>query len=50
MVADAIDKDVPVPTLSAALFTHFRSRQTESSAEKILAALRDAFGGHAVNR
>jgi 6-phosphogluconate dehydrogenase len=50
MVADAIDKDVPVPTLSAALFTRFRSRQAESFAEKMLAALRNAFGGHAVRR
>ena len=50
MVADAIDKDVPVPTLTAALFTRFRSRQTETFAEKMLAALRNAFGGHAVKR
>jgi 6-phosphogluconate dehydrogenase len=50
MVADAIDKDVPVPTLTAALFTRFRSRQVESFAEKMLAALRNAFGGHAVKR
>jgi len=50
MVADAIDKDVPVPNLTAALFTRFRSRQTESFAEKMLAALRNAFGGHAVKR
>jgi 6-phosphogluconate dehydrogenase len=50
MIADAIDKDVPVPTLTAALFTRFRSRQAESFAEKMLAALRNAFGGHAVKR
>ena len=50
MIADAIEKDVPVPTLTAALFTRFRSRQTESFAEKMLAALRNAFGGHAVRR
>jgi 6-phosphogluconate dehydrogenase len=50
MIADALDKDVPVPTLTAALFTRFRSRQTESFAEKMLAALRNAFGGHAVRR
>jgi len=50
MIADAIDKDVPVPTLTTALFTRFRSRQAESFAEKILAALRNAFGGHAVKR
>jgi 6-phosphogluconate dehydrogenase len=50
MIADAIDKDVPVPTLTAALFTRFRSRQEESFAEKMLAALRNAFGGHTVRR
>jgi 6-phosphogluconate dehydrogenase len=50
MIADAIDKDVPVPTLTAALYTRFRSRQAESFAEKLLAALRNAFGGHAVKR
>jgi 6-phosphogluconate dehydrogenase len=50
MIADAIEKDVPVPTLTTALFTRFRSRQTESFAEKLLAALRNAFGGHAVKR
>jgi 6-phosphogluconate dehydrogenase len=50
MILDAIDHDVPVPTLSSALFTRFRSRQAESFAEKMLAALRNAFGGHAVRR
>lgn len=50
MIADAIEKDVPVPTLTTALFTRFRSRQDESFAEKMLAALRNAFGGHAVRR
>ncbi|MEY4528086.1 MAG: putative 6-phosphogluconate dehydrogenase YqeC [Nitrospirota bacterium] len=50
MIADAIEKDVPVPTLTTALFTRFRSRQDQSFAEKMLAALRNAFGGHAVGR
>lgn len=50
MVMDAIEKNVPVPTLSTALFTRFRSRQDESFAEKMLAALRNAFGGHSVKR
>ena len=49
-IADAIEKDVPVPTLTTALFTRFRSRQSESFAEKMLAALRNAFGGHAIRR
>ena len=50
MLMDALDKDVPVPTLSTALFTRFRSRQEESFSEKMLAALRNAFGGHSVRR
>jgi len=50
MIQDAIEKDVPVPTLTTALFTRFRSRQEESFAEKMLAALRNAFGGHAVRK
>lgn len=50
MIADAIEKGVPVPTLASALFTRFRSRQDDSFAEKMLAALRNAFGGHAVKR
>jgi 6-phosphogluconate dehydrogenase len=49
-VLDAIDKSVPLPTLTAALFTRFRSRQTDSFAEKMLAAMRNAFGGHAVKK
>jgi 6-phosphogluconate dehydrogenase len=48
MIMDAIEKDVPVPTLTTALFTRFRSRQETSFAEKLLAALRKAFGGHSV--
>ncbi len=50
MIAEAVEKAVPVPTLTAALFTRFRSRQEDSFAEKMLAALRNAFGGHAVKR
>lgn len=48
MIMDAIEKDVPVPTLTTALFTRFRSRQNTSFAEKMLAAPRKAFGGHSV--
>jgi len=50
MLMDALDKDVPVPTLSTALFTRFRSRQEESFSEKMLTALRNAFGGQGVRR
>jgi len=50
MILDAIEKEVPVPTLTTALFTRFRSRQETSFAEKMLAALRKAFGGHSVRQ
>ena len=50
MIMEAIEKDVPVPTLTTALFTRFRSRQETSFAEKMLAALRKAFGGHSVRK
>jgi 6-phosphogluconate dehydrogenase len=47
-VLDAIDLSVPVPALALALFMRFRSRQTDSFAAKVIAALRNEFGGHAV--
>jgi 6-phosphogluconate dehydrogenase len=50
MITDALEKSVPVPALATALFTRFRSRQPDSFAERLLAALRNAFGGHAVHR
>ncbi len=50
MLAEAIDKNIPVPTLTTALFTRFRSRQNESFSEKMLAVLRRAFGGHTVRQ
>jgi 6-phosphogluconate dehydrogenase len=49
-ILDAIEKDVPAPTITLSLFTRFRSRQPEAYADKLLAALRNAFGGHAVKR
>jgi 6-phosphogluconate dehydrogenase len=45
---DAIDRAVPAPALTAALFTRFRSRQNDPFSERLLAALRNEFGGHAV--
>src|SRR3954453_63182 len=47
-IAEAIAEDVPVPVISAALFARFASRQEESFAAKVNAALRNQFGGHAV--
>ena len=47
-VAAAIEEDVPAITISAALFARFASRQDQSFAAKVNAALRNQFGGHAV--
>jgi 6-phosphogluconate dehydrogenase len=47
-IAEAIAEDVPVPVISAALYARFASRQQESFAAKVTAALRNQFGGHAV--
>jgi 6-phosphogluconate dehydrogenase len=47
-IAEAIAEDVPVPVISAALYARFASRQDESFAAKVSAALRNQFGGHAV--
>jgi 6-phosphogluconate dehydrogenase len=47
-IAEAIAENVPVPVISAALFARFASRQEESFAAKVNAALRNQFGGHAV--
>ncbi len=45
-IQTAIEENVPVHVISAALFTRFQSRQEESFAMKLLAALRQQFGGH----
>jgi 6-phosphogluconate dehydrogenase len=47
-VFEAINESVPAPVISAALFARFASREEESFAAKINAALRNQFGGHAV--
>jgi 6-phosphogluconate dehydrogenase len=47
-LGEAIAHSVPMPVLTAALFTRFRSRQDNPFAERLLAALRQQFGGHAV--
>jgi 6-phosphogluconate dehydrogenase len=45
---EAIDHAVPAPALAMSLFTRFRSRQEDSFSGKVLAALRNEFGGHPV--
>ncbi|MBC8506919.1 MAG: decarboxylating 6-phosphogluconate dehydrogenase [Anaerolineales bacterium] len=47
-VFESIDLDVPAPVITQALQARFVSRQEESFAAKILAAMRNQFGGHAV--
>ena len=47
-VQAAIDHAVPMPVISSALFARFLSRQEDSPAMKVVAALRNQFGGHAV--
>ena len=49
-IAEAIDLDVPAPVITASLFARFVSRQDESYAARLLAAMRNQFGGHAVKR
>ena len=47
-VEAAVDHAVPLPVITAALFARFASRQDDSPAMKVVAALRSQFGGHAV--
>jgi 6-phosphogluconate dehydrogenase len=46
----AIDLDVPAPVITLSLYERFHSRQPESFAAKVLAAMRRGFGGHAVKK
>ncbi len=47
-VEAAVDHAVPLPVITAALFARFASRQDDSPAMKVVAALRNQFGGHAI--
>jgi len=47
---EGIDLGVPLPTISLALFERFNSRNRDSFAYKLLAAMRSQFGGHAIKR
>jgi len=47
-VQEAIDLDVPAPVITLSLLTRLRSRQSDSFGAKVIAALRNEFGGHAV--
>ena len=47
-VQEAIDIDVPAPVITLSLLTRLRSRQPDSFSAKVIAAIRNEFGGHAV--
>ena len=47
-VTEAIDRGVSLPVITASLFARFSSRQPDSYSARIIAALRNQFGGHAV--
>ena len=49
-VLEAMDQDVPAPIITLSLMRRFASRQPESFSAKVQAALRNEFGGHAVQR
>ncbi|MFI6579212.1 phosphogluconate dehydrogenase (NAD(+)-dependent, decarboxylating) [Nocardiopsis sp. NPDC050513] len=49
-VQAAVDHAVPAPAMTAALYARFASRQDDSPAMKVVAALRQQFGGHAVTK
>ncbi len=49
-VFEAINQNVPAPVITMSLFQRFVSRQDDSYAAKLLAAMRNQFGGHAVRK
>jgi 6-phosphogluconate dehydrogenase len=49
MVQEAVDRAVPMNVISAALFARFASREENPFSMRVLAALRNEFGGHAVH-
>jgi 6-phosphogluconate dehydrogenase len=49
-VKEAIDLDVPAPVITDALLARFRSRSENSYADRLLAAMRNKFGGHALKK
>jgi 6-phosphogluconate dehydrogenase len=49
-VQEAVDLDTPAPVITASLLERLRSRDTDSYADKLLAAMRNQFGGHAMKK
>lgn len=48
-IFEAINENVPAPVITLSLFSRFTSRQDESYSAKVIAALRNQFGGHAIH-
>jgi 6-phosphogluconate dehydrogenase len=49
-IEDAMDKDVPTPVITASLYARFYSRGNGDYTHRVLAALREQFGGHAIQK
>jgi 6-phosphogluconate dehydrogenase len=49
-IAYAVDNAIPIPVITQSLYERFASRQTERFSAKVIAALRNQFGGHAVKK
>jgi 6-phosphogluconate dehydrogenase len=49
-VQEAIDMDIPAPIITLALMVRLRSREEESYSAKVVAALRNEFGGHSIKK
>jgi 6-phosphogluconate dehydrogenase len=49
-VAEAIDLGVPAMVITASLLERFRSRDSDSFVDKLLAAMRNQFGGHEIKK
>jgi 6-phosphogluconate dehydrogenase len=50
MLQEALERNVPLPVVTSALFTRFRSREDNPFGERLLAVLRQQFGGHPVQK
>jgi 6-phosphogluconate dehydrogenase len=49
-VQEAMDLDVPAPVITLSLLARFRSRDEESYGDRLIAAMRQQFGGHAIKK
>ncbi|MND06944.1 6-phosphogluconate dehydrogenase-like protein [compost metagenome] len=47
---EAIDLDVPAPVIALSLISRLRSRDDDSFSDKLLSAMRNEFGGHAMKK